>query len=128
MILFCFVACYKNSPKNSSLNIAGSNEERFIGSNFSLSCTVEKGNPIALPRWCRVSGSNCNLLAANSTFTEDSCTWFSTLQIYNFSHELEGTYRCFIPNTNLMHEVSVSVSSLLQGTYTHTHTTINHNY
>ena len=101
---------------NSTISIVGSDEERILGSNFSLTCTVDGSNRLLMPEWCRVrDDQHCEATKGNATFSEATCTWFMTLLISNFSRELEGVYRCFVPNTSLVHEATLNILNEQEG-------------
>ena len=112
IIIIYLAVCYRNSlADNSTINIIDLDEQRPSGSNFSITCQVTNSDQLAAPQWCRiVYDDSCLLLnRANATFSSDNCTWFSTIMFNNFTNQSQGIYRCFVPDTTLSFESTITV-------------------
>ena len=64
------------------------------------------------PVWCIEEHNNCNPIRSNITsslFSESNCSWFSQIDILQLSERDEGVYRCYIPGTDYVEEIGVSI-------------------
>ena len=96
-------ACYKNSVGGATISVTGGGEGKPKGTNVTLTCILMDSTQLLSPRWCRLSdnGTCQEEGRGNTTFSSITCQWTNTLTLYNLSRELEGNYRCYVPNTTL---------------------------
>lgn len=104
-------ACYKNREDTYTLKLS-SNEQTQFGSHLILTCKAGNVDRNHSPMWCIEEHNNCNPIRSNITsslFSESNCSWFSQIDLLQLSKRDEGVYRCYIPGTDYIEEIPVSI-------------------
>ncbi len=103
--------CYRNPVGGATISVTGGGKGRPKGTNVTLTCTLMDSTQLLSPHWCRLSnnGTCQEEERGNTTFFSTTCQWTNTLTLYNLSRELEGSYRCYVPDTTLSTATIVAI-------------------